>query len=106
PRSDGDRSDGDPAPGPARVVLVGRLSPRKGTDVALEAIARLRGAGRDVRISLCGSVFAGYEWFEERLRARAAEADLTGAVDFVGYADVWEWFARADVVVVPSRVEP
>jgi glycosyltransferase involved in cell wall biosynthesis len=87
-------------------VLVGRLSPRKGTDVALEAVALLRQAGRDVRLTLCGSVFAGYEWFEDQLRARAAEADLAGGVELVGYADPWEWFARADVVVVPSRVEP
>lgn len=94
------------APGSAHVVLVGRLSPRKGSDVALEAVALLRGAGRDVRLTLCGSVFAGYEWFEDQLRARAAQDDLAGAVELVGYADPWEWFARGDVVVVPSRVEP
>jgi glycosyltransferase involved in cell wall biosynthesis len=94
------------APGPAHVVLVGRLSPRKGSDVALEAVALLRQTGRDVRLTLCGSVFAGYEWFEDQLRVRAAADDLAGAVDLVGYADPWEWFARGDVVVVPSRVEP
>lgn len=93
-------------PGPAHVVLVGRLSPRKGSDVALEAVALLRGTGRGVRLTLCGSAFAGYEWFEDQLRVRAAADDLAGAVDLVGYADPWEWFARADVVVVPSRVEP
>lgn len=91
---------------PARVVLVGRLSPRKGTDVALEAVARLRREDRDVRLTLCGSVFTGYEWYEDQLRERAAQADLAGAVDLLGYVDPWEWFARADVVVVPSRVEP
>jgi glycosyltransferase involved in cell wall biosynthesis len=94
------------APGTAHVVLVGRLSPRKGSDVALEAVALLRGTGRDVRLTLCGSVFAGYEWFEDQLRVRTAADDLAGAVDLVGYADPWEWFARGDVVVVPSRVEP
>ncbi|MFD2026437.1 glycosyltransferase family 4 protein [Promicromonospora aerolata] len=91
---------------PAHVVLVGRLSPRKGSDVALEAVALLRRAGRDVRVTLCGSAFTGYEWFEDQLRARAGEDDLAGAVDLVGYADPWQWFARGDVVVVPSRVEP
>ncbi|WP_454851883.1 glycosyltransferase family 4 protein [Promicromonospora soli] len=100
-------ADGDARVGaPAQVVLVGRLSPRKGTDVALEAVALLRQAGRDVRLTLCGSAFAGYEWFEHRLRGRAGEADLVGAVRFAGYADPWEWFARSDVVVVPSLVEP
>jgi len=100
----------EPGPSPVKdhalVALVGRLSPRKGTDVALEAVARLRAAGRDVRIVLCGSAFAGYEWFEQQLRDRAARPDLDGAVTFAGYADPWEWFERADVVVVPSRVEP
>ena len=100
-------ADGDPgADAPAHVVLVGRLSPRKGTDVALEAVALLRRAGRDVRLTLCGSAFAGYEWFERQLRGRAGETDLVGAVRFVGYADPWEWFARSDIVVVPSQVEP
>lgn len=101
-----DVTAGPAGPGSGHLVLVGRLSPRKGTDVALEAVALLRRAGRDVRLTLCGSVFAGYEWFEDQLRARSAEADLAGAVQLVGYADPWDWFARGDVVVVPSRVEP
>ncbi|MDR7382461.1 glycosyltransferase family 4 protein [Promicromonospora iranensis] len=102
----GARAGAGAEPAPAHVVLVGRLSPRKGSDVALEAVARLRRAGRDARLTLCGSAFTGYEWFEDQLRARAAEDDLAGAVELVGYADPWEWFARGDVVVVPSRVEP
>ena len=35
-------------PVPGRIVLVSRLSPRKGVDIALEAIARLRAAGRPI----------------------------------------------------------
>ncbi|MBD5786534.1 glycosyltransferase family 4 protein [Cellulosimicrobium terreum] len=97
-----DRSPGDPA----LVVLVGRLSPRKGTDVALDAVAALRAQGRQVRIALAGTVFDGYEWFEEEVRERAAEPDLAGAVEMLGYVDPWPWLGEADVVVVPSRVEP
>jgi len=93
--------------GPHRIVLVGRLSPRKGSDVALEAVSRLRAEGRDVRLELYGSVFPGYEWFEEQLRARSAEPDLTGAVHFGGYTSpTWPALAGADVVLVPSRAEP
>ena len=93
--------------GPRRVVLVGRLSPRKGTDVALEAVARLRTEGRDVRLELYGSVFPGYEWFEEQLRARSSEPDLAGQVHFGGYTSpTWPALAGADVVLVPSRAEP
>lgn len=92
---------------PFNLVLVGRWSPRKGTDVALEALARLRQSGIDARLRLCGSVFAGYEWFEDELRARAALPDLAGAVDFCGYVpEPAHEVASADAVVVPSRVEP
>ncbi|MGY1840469.1 MULTISPECIES: glycosyltransferase family 4 protein [unclassified Modestobacter] len=99
-----------PAPGGSgarQIVLVGRLSPRKGTDVALEAVARLRAEGRDVVLELCGTTFPGYEWFEEQLRGRSAEPDLAGHVHFAGYTSpTWPALARAEVVLVPSRAEP
>lgn len=92
---------------PWHVALVGRLSPRKGTDVALEAVALLRSDGLDVRLELYGTPFSGYEWFEEQLRSRASQPDLAGAVTFHGYVNpVWAAVAAADVVVVPSRTEP
>lgn len=92
---------------PATVAIIARLSPRKGVDVALEAIGILRAEGRDVRLVVCGSVFPGYEWFEEELRDRAAETDLVGAVDIRGYVSpTWTVLEDADVVLVPSRAEP
>jgi hypothetical protein len=94
-------------PGAARLVLVGRLSPRKGTDVAVDAVALLRAEGRDVTLDLAGSVFPGYEWYEERLRAQVAAHGLGDAVRFLGFVpSVWEAHAAGDVVLVPSRVEP
>jgi len=104
----------DPSPVRARrvdddavVLLVARLSPRKGVDVALEAVASLRRAGRSVRLVICGSVFPGYEWYEQQLRERACKDDLDGAVELRGYVDsTWPLLAQADVVIVPSRVEP
>lgn len=94
-------------PGPRRLVVLGRLSPRKGTDVALEAVALLRRSGRDVTLDVCGSTFPGYEWFEEQLRRRAAESDLDGAVDFSGYiSPIWPALERAEVSVAPSLREP
>ena len=92
---------------PLRLVLVGRLSPRKGTDVALDALGRVRTQGVDASLVICGSVFPGYEWFEEELRSRAAEEDLCGHVQMLGYvASPAHHLAEADVVLVPSRVEP
>ncbi|RKT78471.1 glycosyltransferase involved in cell wall biosynthesis [Terracoccus luteus] len=104
----------DPAPprrraasDPVDIVLVGRLSPRKGSDVALEAVALVRAEGVDARLSLCGSAFAGYEWFEQQLRERATLSDLEDAVELRGYvADPAAALTEADIVLVPSRVEP
>ena len=92
---------------PLRLVVVGRLSPRKAPHLALEAAARLREQGLAVEIELAGSAFAGYEWYVEQLRQRAARPDLAGAVTFSGYcAPIWPVLARADIVVAPSLREP
>lgn len=102
----------DPGPQPnsaaeaGRLVVVSRLSPRKGVDVALDAVARLRGAGRPVTLQLCGTAYAGYEWFEQELRRRAQQPDLAGAVEFAGYVSPPEVaLRRASVVLVPSLGE-
>ncbi len=107
PGPPGEAVPAQPEPGVVRLALVGRLSPRKGTDVALEAVAILARAGRDVRLRVCGSTFPGYEWFETELRERAAQPDLDGRVELLGYVSpTWAEVQRADVVLVPSRVEP
>lgn len=91
----------------AQLALVGRLSPRKGTDTAVEALALLRDEGRDVDLVLCGSVFPGYEWYEQELVELARTRDLTERVELAGYVHpTWPVLADADVVLVPSRTEP
>ena len=67
------------------VAMVARLSPRKGVDVALDALGHLRGDGLNASLRVCGSVFPGYEWYEEELRERAARPDLAGHVELLGY---------------------
>jgi len=90
-----------------RIAMVARLSPRKGVDVALEALGHLRADGLNASLRLCGSVFPGYEWYEEQLRERAARPDLAGHVELLGYVHpTWPVLYAADAVVVPSRVEP
>lgn len=92
---------------PGRVALVARLSPRKGVDVALEAIALLRAEGREVCLDVCGTAYPGYEWFEKELRERADEPVLRGSIQFLGYVNpTAPILASAAVVLVPSRVEP
>jgi len=93
--------------GPLRLALVGRLSPRKGIDVALDAVGLLTAQGHDVTLRVAGSTFPGYEWFEEQLRERAGADDLAGRVDLLGFVHpTWPVLADADVVLIPSRVEP
>lgn len=90
--------------GPLRVLYVGRLSHRKGPDLVIDAAAALALSGTDVTVTLVGSVFEGYEWFETQLREQAAQANVP--VVFAGHqTDVWPYLAGADVLVVPSRLD-
>jgi len=75
-------------------LYVGRLDPEKGVDTLLEAFADVDG-----RLVLVGS---GRD--EARLRALAPEGvRFAGSLDREG---VVEEYARADVLVLPSRSEP
>jgi glycosyltransferase involved in cell wall biosynthesis len=85
---------------PGKLVVVGRLSPRKGTDIAIRATLMLHEQGFSVSLTLVGGVFSAYEWFETQLRGMAAG----WPVRFAGIQNpVLPWLAEADIVVVPSR---
>ena len=89
--------------GPLRLLYVGRLSPRKGPQVAVGALKELLDRGVDARLDLLGSVFTGYEWFEAELRQTVTDSGLDDRVRFLGFdPDVWSHLAAADVVLVPS----
>jgi len=89
-----------------RIGYVGRLSPRKGPDVVVDALALLRARGRSARLEIVGDVFRGYEWYAADLAASIAAEGLTDAVTLHGYdADVWPHLAACDVMVVPSRTD-
>jgi len=101
----------DPVPAarrdPLRLVVVGRLSPRKAPHLALEAAGRLRASGHAVEIELAGTAFAGYEWYVAELEERSAQEDLAGAVTFSGYQrPIWSTLEAADMVLAPSLREP
>jgi glycosyltransferase involved in cell wall biosynthesis len=105
---------GPPAPtmprdelvGELRIVYVGRLSPRKGVDLVIEAVAVLAERGVVARAQLVGAVFPGYEWYQEQLSAIVRDRGVTERVDFAGFRpSVWAELDAADVVVVPSRFD-
>jgi glycosyltransferase involved in cell wall biosynthesis len=93
--------------GPAGLLYIGRLSPRKGPAVALEALAILVDRGVDARLDLVGSIFPGYEWFADELTAQVSgDPRLRNRVTFHGFvADVWPHVARTDIVLVPSQFD-
>jgi hypothetical protein len=92
---------------PVRIVLVGRLSPAKGQDIAIEAVDLLRQRGCDATLDLVGGVYPGYEAVEAALIADVHARALAHSVFFAGHQDdVRRWYAEGDIIVVPSRNEP
>lgn len=92
--------------GGVRVLYVGRLSHRKGVDVAVAALDRLRRNGTSADLTLVGAVFPGYEWYEAELEQQVAALGLADHVHLRGFrTPVWPFVAASDVVVVPSRVD-
>jgi glycosyltransferase involved in cell wall biosynthesis len=88
------------------LLFVGRLSPRKGVDVAVRALSDLRSDGSAVSLDLVGAVFPGYEWYEREVRDLVRSEGLSDVVRFHGFSpDVWPHLRDADVVLVPSRAE-
>jgi glycogen(starch) synthase len=96
----------EPAPLPEEPVLlfIGRVTPQKGFDFGLEALAALRETRPGLR-----AIVAGDGPDLESVVAFAAELGVADAVEFTGWvdpADVPALMARATVVVMPSRFEP
>jgi glycosyltransferase involved in cell wall biosynthesis len=95
------------APGPAlpesaRVLLaVSRLTSQKGLDVAVRALAAVRGDHPDAVLVVLGEGPARAE-----LEALAVELGVAGAVHLPGrVGDVAAWYRRADLLVHPARWE-
>jgi glycosyltransferase involved in cell wall biosynthesis len=98
-----------PAPvrDPRKVLYVGQVIPDKGVHLLLEAVARLRAAGTDVRLDVAGTMEGwttpAERGYRESLVARAAAPDLAGHVRFLGQRDdVPALFAAAGVHACPS----
>jgi glycosyltransferase involved in cell wall biosynthesis len=83
---------------------VGGISPRKGQDIAVAALAQLRERGVDARLELVGrridSLFTAGVLEDARRLGVAGEVELVGEV-----ADAGLNLERADIVLAPSRGE-
>ena len=89
-------SEGDPV-----LLVVGRLEPQKGHRVLLDAMPLVRRRFPGARL-----VCVGDGALRSELEAQAGSLELDGSVRFVGYqANIPDWLALADVVVLPSFYE-
>lgn len=83
------------------VGAVALFRPRKGTEVLLDAIAKLRKQGLSVRLRAVGPFET--EAYEKELKDRAERLGITGAVDWTGFiSEVDPELAKMDLFVLPS----
>ncbi len=92
--------------GPARLLSVGRLTPKKDPLTVVRALAILRERGLDVELDLVGAGLTGSdEEYQARVIGAIEEAALTDRVRLHGsvpYVEVPERYRRATVVVNAS----
>jgi len=83
------------------LLAVGRLSPEKGFDLLLRAVAQVRCRFPHVDLLIAGT---GPE--EKPLRSLCSELGLAAQVHFAGYNhNPWQFFPGANLFVLPSRHE-
>ena len=86
-----------------RVLYIGRISPRKGPDVAAQAVRLMHERGELVSLVVLGSTFPGYEWFEQQLHTQYRDLVEEGVIRFRPFTnEVGAALGQSDVVVVPS----
>lgn len=86
------------------LLFVGRLVPRKGVDVALEALAHLQDWGVDASLKICGD---GPD--RGTLEARAQRLGVETTVEFKGWTSpekLADYYRQSVATLVPSRKEP
>jgi glycosyltransferase involved in cell wall biosynthesis len=96
--------------GTVALAVVAQLTPWKGQDDAIRALAELRAGGRDATLLLAGSAKfsgAGTQFdnraYEQDLHSLAAELGVADRVRFLGERDdVPQVLAAADVLLLPS----
>jgi glycosyltransferase involved in cell wall biosynthesis len=88
------------ASGAADIVYLGELRSLKGVDVLIDAMASLRGSGRQLTAKFIGEG-------DERavLEAKVAELGLVNRIEFCGARPTREALAMGRIVVLPSRAE-
>ena len=94
-----------PASSPAEILTIARLTPYKGLEILLEAVAGLVRRGRPLRLRILGR---GPDESALRTRARALGIGNVVSIDTrpIPHADIPRVFAASDIYAQPSRIEP
>ena len=88
------------------IVTAGRLTPEKGLDVLIEALAKVLHLVPGARLLIQGSAQQGYESYDRQLQKQVAELGLGSAVTFLGFAqEPWQEWRKACLYVQASREE-
>lgn len=89
------------------IAIVGMVTPRKGHEDAVAALARLRSHHNiAAHLVVIGDAPAGYESYHARLESVIEQAGLASAVTWLGFApNAVELMRGADLVILPSRNE-
>jgi glycosyltransferase involved in cell wall biosynthesis len=92
---------------PIALAVIGRLSHRKGQDVAIRALAELKSQGCQARLTIVGSAFKGNEGIRSELISLATSLGVVDQTHFKGFQhDIRSVLADTDIAIVPSRIEP
>jgi glycosyltransferase involved in cell wall biosynthesis len=87
-----------PAADATDVVYVGEFRHIKGTDLLIDAVARLRADGKPITLTLAGD---GEEL--KTLKAQVQRLGLADAIRFIGHVKARYGFSKGKLLVVPSR---
>ncbi|HEX4864696.1 MAG TPA: glycosyltransferase family 4 protein [Acidimicrobiales bacterium] len=88
------------------IVTAARLTPEKGLDILIEALARVLHLVPEARLLIQGSAQQGYESYHRQLQKQIAELGLGSAVSFLGFAEEpWREWRKACLYVQASREE-
>lgn len=104
----------EPAPQPprenlddaVRLAFLGRLSERKGVQVALDAFHILAERGQDVELKLLGDFVPGYDEFRSTILSKIEQSPYADKIHISGFVEpIWDALADADIVMTPSVVD-
>jgi phosphatidylinositol alpha-mannosyltransferase len=91
--------------GKLNILFLGRLVPRKGCLVLLEAISRITKLGYEIGLPEFRLIICGRGPLEKELKHYAYNNDLGDIIEFTGFvdeADKPRYYASADLAVFPS----